>query len=148
MDEIDRQVIDDIAQYGWHVIQVAEDDEGPGFAFTIGLYRSFGHPEVIITGLPLDVMLVILNTIGDSLRADTRFEAGGTYDTLLEGYDCTFRRVPKEQYREFLGTAMRYYKSTDFPCLQCIWPDRAGRWPWDPEASESFRAVQPLVASP
>lgn len=148
MDEIERQVIDDIAQYGWHVIQVAEDDEGPAFAFSIGFYRSFGHPEVIITGLPIDVMHVILNAIGDSLRAGMRFEADGTYDTLLEGYDCTFRPVPKEQYREFLGTAMWYYKGTDFPCLQCFWPDRAGRWPWDPEASERFRAAQPLVARP
>lgn len=148
MDDGERQVIDDIAQYGWHVIKVADDDEGPAFAFTIGFYRSFQRPEVIITGLPLEVAHVILNAIGDSLRRGEQYQAGGSYDTLLEGYDCTFRTVPKEQYREFLGTAMWYYRGTDFPCLQCIWPDRAGRWPWEPEASDSFRAAQPLVATP
>jgi Domain of unknown function (DUF4262) len=38
----DEQVRADIATYGWHVIKVLEDDEGPGFAFTIGHTDGFG----------------------------------------------------------------------------------------------------------
>jgi hypothetical protein len=44
----DAQMRADIATYGWHVIKVLEDDEGPGFAFTIGLYQRFEHPELIV----------------------------------------------------------------------------------------------------
>jgi hypothetical protein len=50
----DAEMQADIATYGWHVIKVFEDDEGPSFAFTIGLYKRFGHPELVVFGLPLD----------------------------------------------------------------------------------------------
>ena len=52
----DAQMRDDIATYGWHVIKVLEDDEGPGFAFTIGLHQRFAHPELIVFGLPPDTI--------------------------------------------------------------------------------------------
>jgi len=55
----DAQVPADIETYGWHVIEVPEDDEGPGFAFTIGLFRRFEHPELIVFGLPMNTMHII-----------------------------------------------------------------------------------------
>lgn len=40
----DAQMRADIASYGWHVIKVYGDDEGPAFAFTIGLFQRFWAP--------------------------------------------------------------------------------------------------------
>jgi hypothetical protein len=49
---------------GWHVIGVEEDTEGLAFAYSIGLNRSFEHPEMIIFGLQIPVMHRIIHGVG------------------------------------------------------------------------------------
>jgi hypothetical protein len=56
MNKAARKMLRDIQQYGWHVLKVMEDDKGPAFAFTIGLFHCFKHPEVLMIGLDLDFM--------------------------------------------------------------------------------------------
>jgi hypothetical protein len=146
MDPGDAQVHADIATFGWHVVQVPEDDEGPGFAFTIGLYKRFQHPELIVFGLPLDTMLLMLNGAGEAVRAGRTYEGGQSSDDLLEGYACTFRPVPSKHYEEFLGYARWYYDGDDFPTLQLIWPDREHRYPWAAPAGAWIRGGQPVLA--
>ncbi len=136
----------DIATYGWHVIKVFEDDEGPGFAFTIGLYERFDHPELIVFGLPLETMHLMLNGAGEAVRAGRTYTAGQSYDGILEGYDCTFRRVPLSHYQAYLGYARWYYDGDDFPVLQLIWPDREHRYPWAAPADAWIRKGQPVLA--
>ena len=64
---------------------------------------------------------------------------------LLEGYLCEFLRVPASTYREFFGYARWFYKGDSFEALQCVWPDRHGRFPWDGDVTEGVRARQPLL---
>jgi hypothetical protein len=136
----------DIATYGWHVIKVFEDDEGPGFAFTIGLYERFDHPELIVFGLPLETMHLMLNGAGEAVRAGRRYTAGQSYDGILEGYNCTFRPVPHSHYEAYLGSARWYYDGDAFPVLQLIWPDREHRYPWAAPAGAWIRKGQPVLA--
>jgi hypothetical protein len=37
----DEKVLADVREYGWHVIEIFEQDETPGWAFSIGLYKNF-----------------------------------------------------------------------------------------------------------
>jgi hypothetical protein len=37
------------------------------------------------------------------------------------------------------------FSFTDFPLYQIVWPSRDNRMPWDPEVSDSFRAMQPVL---
>ena len=39
-DDDERRVIEDVQQYGWHIVGVEDDQEGPGFAYSIGLYHT------------------------------------------------------------------------------------------------------------
>jgi hypothetical protein len=55
-DDHDRKLLADVQGYGWHVIGIEEDEEGPGFAYSIGLHHNFGHPEIIAVGLRVQVM--------------------------------------------------------------------------------------------
>lgn len=142
----DDQLRADIATYGWHVIKVSEDDEGPGFAFTIGLFRRFEHPELILFGLPLETMHAMLNGAGAAVRDGAAYSAGRDYDDILEGYHCTFRSVPRSHYEEYLGTARRYYGGDEFPVLQLIWPDREHRYPWAAPSDAWIRTAQPVLA--
>jgi hypothetical protein len=59
-----------------------------------------------------------------------------------------FRRVLKRHYREYLGYARWFYQGDAFPALQCVWPDKAYRYPWHRHASEPFRQRQPVLYDP
>lgn len=114
----------------WEVFLIPEDEEGPAFAFTLGLYRSFQHPEVLIMGLPLEAMHPILNGIGEQVGAGCQFSEGTLAPNILEGYNCTFRTIDRGNYAEVLGAAIESYRGKEFPALQCFWPDREGHFPW------------------
>ena len=56
-----------------------------------------------------------------------------------ERTDAVFANLPayvfpvaKKHYRDLLGWSRWFYGGDDFPCLQIVWPDRAGRFPWEP----------------
>lgn len=146
-DADEQKVIDDIEQYGWHIVGIEADDEGPGFAYSVGLHHTLGHPEVIVFGLAsADTMAQIINGIGDAVRSGTRFEDWHESDEILEGYSCMFRKVPIEAYPEYLGYAMWFYRPDQFPVLQCVWPDKEGRYPWEAECDPIVRQRQPVLA--
>ncbi len=141
----DEKVLADVAEYGWHVVKVLEKDETPGWAFSIGLYRNFNHPEVVVFGLDGDLMHSVINSIGDEIRAGKIFAVDGEYPDLIEAYSCTFKQVSPRWYHDFLGYANWFYKSQNYPALQCIWPDRNSRYPWEPEFNLSWLWAQPLL---
>lgn len=63
------------------------------------------------------------------------------YDDILDGYKCAFRVVRTEHYKDLFGWAISHYQGTDFPALQCIWPDRNHKFPWASEAGSEFRRI-------
>ena len=142
-DHLEDAVRANIADFGWHVMLVRADAEGPGFAYSIGLYESFGQPEILIVGLGTETMHWMINEIGGRLKQGERVEAEGRIDWLLEGHDCAMRQVAPAHYRDYLGYARWYYRGDGFPVLQCAWPDKAGRFPWEPAFDPALRDRQP-----
>jgi hypothetical protein len=69
----------------------------------------------------------------------------GDFFSVLEGYDVVFRSVFMNHYRQYLGYALWYYNGFNFPVLQCVWPDRYARFPWDNEFPEAIRWRQPVL---
>jgi hypothetical protein len=142
----DRKLISDVEDHGWHVAIIAEDDEGPGFAFSIGLYRNFGHPEIVIFGLGIETMHAMINLIGEEVREGRRFGVGESVSGIIEGFDVQFREVALEYYSEYLGTASWFYKGENYPVLQCVWPDKRNRFPWNEDFPDWLRSRQPILA--
>ena len=137
----------DIATYGWIVMKVAANSApDPDFAYSIGLFQTYEHPEIILVGLDAETAHTIINDVGAAVRDGKRYAAGTTSDEFLEGYEVTFRAVPDHQYGAYLGWGRRYYAGRAVPALQLVFPDRSGRWPWDDHASPEFRAAQPILA--
>jgi uncharacterized protein DUF4262 len=144
-DACDKKVLDDIEKHGWHVVKVLAEAEFPAFAYSIGLYHSFGHPEVIVIGLNLDVAHCLINEVGEWARAGKRIKFDNPYGGLLEGFDCVFRPMNQRHNEQYLGYARWFYRSDDFPVVQCVWPDKQGHWPWEPSFNPSWRPMQPLL---
>ncbi len=144
-DVFEQKILADVAQYGWHVMKVLEKADSPGWAYSIGLYRAFRHPEIVVFGLNGDLMHAIINFIGQDIRSGKGFEPDKKYADLIEGYLCTFKTVSVAWYYPFLGYANWFYKGMDYPVLQCIWPDKKSLYPWDSGFNPNWVYAQPLL---
>lgn len=144
-DASEQRVLDDIAEHGWHCVHILEDDEGPGYSFTIGLWASYAHPELIVFGLPAQAAHTILSTVARAAADGEPLDLDSASDALLHRYSCWFAPVPRARYHAHVGYARWYYQGEDFPLRQIVWPSRAGLFPWDEQASADFRAAQPLI---
>ncbi len=148
MNDADAKVVNDIEEYGWHVVKVFSKGGGPDFAYSIGLHESFRHPEILVVGLALDTMHQIINNIGADVKTGKTFEAGSQYADILDDYDCAFREVLKDYYPDLFGWGMSHYKGTEFPAIQCVWPNRDHRFPWDSDSDFNFKQAQPTYDRP
>src|SRR5262245_50153786 len=109
----DEKVLADVGNYGWHVVKIWETNETTGWAFSIGLYQNFNHPDLIVFGLIDELLHIVINSIGEDVRAGKRFEIDVKYPDLIDGYSCIFKPVNTVWYSHFLGYANWFYKSRD-----------------------------------
>jgi hypothetical protein len=77
----DAKVLNDIKRVGWHTLGVSPTmgEDGPNWAFSIGLYQTFGHPEVIVLGLPVGTRQQLVNVIGTHVKEGKRYIADNNY---------------------------------------------------------------------
>lgn len=148
-NETDRRLLAEVKRYGWTVAVVPADEEDPGRAHTIGLVHSYKHPEVVVYGLMAGDAIDLLRLIASCVKEGQRFESGKCYDSLLDDdRSVCFLPVRRDEYDRALGAALRLYKSDRFEAVQCVWPDPAGRFPWDDKANDVFHIFQPLLGPP
>jgi hypothetical protein len=146
LDEADEKVLKDVENNGWHVIVVSDEGREPGWGFSVGLYYTFRHPEVVIFGLPREVKYAVINTIGENVRIGKRYQSGiEAADILSNEVPCFFQTVEKSWYEHFLGYARWFYENDSFPVLQCFWPDKQGNYPWDQSFNAKLFERQPLL---
>ncbi len=148
LSEQDVNVLLRREEHGWFVNCIAEDAEGPGFAYSFELYEEFGHPEVIIFGLPEATMQQLINDVGQKVQAGALYSTGCLSSELLEGYTCAFGSVDQLQYGQTCTWTVWFYENVSFPALQLFWPDKQGRFPWDAGFSEQLRDRQPDLSQP
>jgi hypothetical protein len=140
-----ERVAEAIDACGWAVVRIDAEAQEPAYAYSVGLHSTFAHPEVIVFGLDLDVLHRIVNTIGEAVKTGERFEVGDADDRVLEGYRCAFREVAAAAESAYMGILISYC-GHEVPALQCIWPDREGRFPWQVGVDAEFRERQPMLS--
>jgi len=52
-----------IQEHGLSVIRVLATGYNPGFAYSVGLFETYQHPEIICFGLKPDVLHEIINDV-------------------------------------------------------------------------------------
>lgn len=142
LDQEDARIKEVVRRFGWAIEYIGGgccsfpgcdggDDEGPPFAYTVGLF-GLGHPELLAFGLGPDTALTLLNHLGEQIR-------GG--EPLIPGMvicfdEWTHRVIPEEVPNpgEIVFSANRFYGRPDFasvPVLQLSYDDSSGRFPWE-----------------
>lgn len=140
-----RKVIADIETSGFHVITIPEEGGLPGWAFSVGLYQSFRHPEVVVFGLTSDLLSFVVMEASEQVKQGKIIVPDQPYEGLFRGVSCAFKTVHPVWYRPFLGLAVWYYMNETFPTLQCFWPDAKKRYPWDDGFVQRPRTLQPKL---
>lgn len=130
-DDGDVKMLADIREHGWHVVGIPDDEEGPGFSFTVGVYLRTLQPEILMMGIPLEPSHRVLNAIVEYLMAGGTIIPNKRYTDFVDDREVLFRQIHRSQFHEYLGCANWFYRSlgSPFPALQCVWPDLQGRFP-------------------
>lgn len=143
----DQRTKEDIAKYGCSVMHVF-DPEGklPPFAYSIGVQQETGAPEVVVIGLKRPMAHFVVNEYNHRVRDGERFEVGRYYGGFLEGFDVYVGSVSHAVYEDYFGQDIDFYGGLEFDVVQIIYPTTKGIWPWSPDAAESFKECQPILA--
>ena len=75
----DQKTIADIDKYGLTVIMIEATDYLPSFAYSIGLWKKFGHPELILFGLTIKTLHEIINLAADVVKSAQKLQTGKVY---------------------------------------------------------------------
>lgn len=119
---IQCEVVSTISKAGWIEIKCLQNEHGLAYSYTIGLWKTFRFPEIIVFGT--ERVRSILPVLVKRLEAGYRPEVNRFH--LCYGATCgapnpsLFRFVPVAEclYSDYLHMSQIYYKGEHFPCLQ------------------------------
>lgn len=146
LDKDEQKAIDNINQYGCHVLMILEGDGQPQFTYTIGINKMQSKPDLVIVGLKHELAHLFANGYKDRVLAGEVFLPGKFYPGFLEGFDVCFVNVPKWRYKEYFGWGLWLHQGEDFEMLQMVWPTTDGLWPWNKHKNEYYQWVQPILS--
>lgn len=158
-DEMDRRCIDTVLEHGWQIIMVAEsapcsdpdhddhgtaehDQQGPAFAYTVGLGHRAGHPELLMSGLDHRVMHRALNDPAHRVMSGRRFAPGDALEDVLAGVPVALEQVAEPALRDTVSWSGWFHRREP-AALAVVWPDRNGVFAWQPGAPEILDELQP-----
>ena len=145
MDKNDQKALDDIEEFGCHVIGVMEGEDEPQFSYSIGINQKQNKADLIVVGLKNKLAHPIINNYKNRLLAGESFETGKFYSDFLGNFDVCFIEVDKPHYDDYLGWGLWLNKGNDFKMLQLVWPTTDGVWPWDNDKSDFYKWSQPIL---
>lgn len=139
------ELLADIEKYGLTVVLIQATEYLPSFAYTIGLWKNFKHPEIIGFGLKIETLHIILNDVAELVKSGQRIELHKNYPDIFENGKTEFISVDKRNLTDYFGTAINIYDTEDFPAIQLVWTDRNDKSPWETDFEEDFKFRQPLL---
>lgn len=121
----------DIKKYGFKTIGVLGDGFDGSFAYTVGLEATYGHPELLMTGIGPDTAHFCFERLLEQVLAGSSLN----FDDVMHGacrFPMQIRRVNSKRACEehMLLTKDFYGGSDEFQVLQLVYPDPKGVFPW------------------
>jgi hypothetical protein len=89
----DQIVLNDVSKYGWRVIIVPDEVDLPGRAFSIGLFKTWRHPEITTFGLKNDGLHSMINRMAKEVQSGNQDRPDQSSDSILEACPCIFKKA-------------------------------------------------------
>lgn len=141
----EKGIISDVEKHGFSIALFNGDGYSPSFGYTIGLFKTYGYPELICFGLSHDLMHSIFWTGKELFDKQREPDLAIGHSDFLEGYEVRFLSVDKARYGDYFGYGHWFYSGWDFPALQIVWPDKEGLFPWNEDFNPDWKFKQPLL---
>ena len=150
LNAAEQRIIEHVDRVGWSIMKVApranSDDPQEWFAYTIGLPKTFGWPEVICFGLSLDLMGALLNDlVAECKERGIQPTADLTLSNIIKNAEVKLvdaASVPLS----YLNSARWFSEHTGaggaVARLQMLWPDKNGVFPDEPDCEQDVRDAQ------
>jgi len=140
--EFHKAVVENMeGKIGWHITGVMDS---PGFTYSTGLTKH-DLPELIVSGLPMEVAAHFINEIGNEMMDGKKLELGKKYIEYAKGdLPMVFIEVSKEAMEEKMTTTGYHFKD-GFKALQLVWCDTNGKMPWEEDFEEKFIDKQEVL---
>jgi len=136
---------EDIDKFGFTVLMLEATDYLPSFAYTVGLWKNFKHPEVISFGLSVQNLQTLLNTVCELVKEGKIMEQNKTYEDFFDSGKTEFIKVDERNIQDYFGMTIDFYNSRDFQAIQLVWTDRNNKFPWETNFEENLKYRQPLL---
>jgi hypothetical protein len=144
-DKYKQSVLSNVERYGWHCTSVKGGNGSPSFTYSIGIFKTYGKPELIVFGLPSSLSHGILSDIFKKWKQEESVDLRNSTEGILKGYPCYFAEVPIPESKKYALSAHWFYDAKEFPLYQVVWPSDTGKFPWDTDASPEYIREQPLI---
>jgi hypothetical protein len=159
LDPYFKTLVKNVDKYGWQATGVQGEqyagEENLPFAYTIGLWRTFSHPELFISGVPTESGMAVLDVAASLVKQGEKFVPGARSSNLLNGYDAVFVDAPWEVFSKYgLSVKWFYHVHLDgdepIPVLQVVWPSpgEPTSYPWESTWLEAWHGRQVLLGRP
>ena len=146
--DYERTVFANIEKHGWHCTSVGGGDGDPCFTYSVGLFDSFNHPELLVIGLSTELSHSMISSVARSAAENNPLDLNESCDDLLADAPCVFVEVPCACYADWVISARWYYQGDDFPLYQIVWPSVDGPFPWERGADADLISSQPVLGKP
>ena len=148
MHSFSKKIAHNLATNGYTAVHVFDNETGNCFTYTIGLYKNYGHPELIAVGLPAQTTDSFFETLAGRIKQGETISIGTPHhDLIRSNLPIYFLPVAPVHYPDYLIQATHYNQTEDYPCLQLLWPDSAGKMPWEPTFDPRFAQLQTLLVT-
>jgi hypothetical protein len=140
----EREFVSVIREHGWFNTRVFDPEQKePDFSYSTGFFSSVRFPEIIVFSLPKQVSHDILWDVYRATMDGNAPPKAAKVSGIFGNHQAVLLPVSETAYEEHLGWSRWFYQGHDFPCLQLIWPDREGCFPWEAGFDPQFADKQP-----
>lgn len=143
LDQAERSFVASIREHGWFRTTVHGDEKGPGFSYSTGFWLGAHHPELIMFGMKPDVAHDVFWDLFRGAKEGRELVAGKRTHDAFANLPAYAFKVSRRHYADHLGWSRWFYRGDDFSCLQIVWPDPSGVFPWETGFDPEFLLDQP-----
>ena len=133
--------MDTVALHGWVCIHITDGADDPPFSYTVGLFRTYSHPELIVFGLPQEQANTLLSQAVEFIQQGRSLDSDAAR-IWFSGLPCSLLQVSVELYPHYVGMCREYYQGDRFPLLQLFWHAHS------PDGGYSRASRQPVLGHP
>jgi hypothetical protein len=119
-----------IEKHGFHITYIPEEKDFTPFGYSTGLYKTYGIPEVFVSGLPNGLTTTLITNYAKTFK-NQEILLNQKLDNLIDKFTVYLSKVKTQSLQEHVLSSFRLYNGSNFDSIQVIYPDLNGFFPED-----------------